>query len=178
MEIRFKLSKQDYLTHQLFLISESKSINYKRKAIQWFFSLVYIGVGILFITKDTGVVWQGLVFLLLGLVWFVFYPILSKKRYRANCIKFIENSFKDILGQTIALKINKEGIKSSNGESETKVSLEEADQLIELKELFLLTLKSGLTLIIPKSAVEDVTKTVQYCSSLGFVHSDKVGWVW
>lgn len=178
MEAEFKLSKQDYLTHQLFMVSESKSINYKRKVIQWVFSLVYIGVGILFVTKDTGVVWQGLIFMALGLAWFVFYPTLSKRRYRASCIKFIEKDFKDIVEQTISLKVDEKGIKSTNGISETVVGLDEANELVELKELFLLVLKSGMTLIIPKSVVGDVKDTVQYFGKLGFTHRNRVGWVW
>ncbi len=177
MEFYFKLQKQDYLTHQLYVANHTPFILYKQETLKWLFSLIYVGLGVLFFVNSFAL-WQGAVFILLGVVWFVYFPILYKKRYKKSYGRLIDENFKEVLEKKIAIKIDKQFIKTGNGESEASVEVSELDSLIELKELFLLNLVSGMTLIIPKREVVDVHNFLSFFSEIGVRHNKKVDWEW
>jgi len=176
MKIEYKLTNDDFLEFQLYTASKSKTIEKKRRFGRIIIPLLYFGIAAYSLINDS--VLFGIILLVFGLIWFVFYPRYSKYRYKRHYKNHIAEHYQNRVNITEELIFEENFVFSKDNSSEAKIEVEEFEYLIELKAYFFLTLKRGISFIIPKSQVTDVMAFKNKIEKLGIQYVNELEWEW
>ena len=153
MTIEYKISENDYLTHQLYLASISERIRKKRQRNRSLFPLFFTIIGLLALSKS-GVL--GIILFAFALSWFLFYPRSERKHYVEHYQGFIKENYQERIGRPVVLEFNDDFIYGKDEGSESKVLTKELEEIVELPTIVLLRLKGGQSLILPKDSIENI----------------------
>lgn len=177
MTINFELTNADYLVHQLYISSKSKSHIKKRFRSRIIVPIVYLllALFLVYAKKDNRI---GFVFVGVGFVWFLLYPMYSKWRYERHYRKHIEEHYKNRINIPTEIVFGEDDINATDATSETRINGTEVKELIELKDHFLIKLNTEVAFILPKHAIEDIAKLKSQITHFGAVYVDDVQWVW
>lgn len=180
MTIQFELNENDYLTFQLFAASKSERIIKKRKRNKVLVPITYIVIGILLFFIDGYL--PTVLFALIGIVWFVFYPTWDKRRYRNHYKAFIQENYKDRIGRSVTLDIKDDFILAKEQTSESKLLTSEVEEIIEISTLIFIRIKGGQAYIVPKDRIsnanEFVVRLKELVSHLNIKYSSEIQWEW
>ena len=156
MEIEFTLSRADYIECQLFAITKSEIIKKNRKTARIRLPVIYLILGtILLLLADLV---YAIIFYLLGVLWYLLYPTLTKKRYARHYEKYVDENFKNRFDTLIKVRFldDYETIETVDFEGESKFKTSEIEKIIEIKRFIYIKMKSGSHFIIPKYKIENV----------------------
>ena len=177
MKLEYKLASTDYLEHQLYLASKSGSVKKKRRINRLVVPVIYIGIALYdFSREGSGVL--GFIFLFIAILWFLLYPLYSRKRYKKHYLKHIEEHYKNLLNRDSEIVLNPDYLLLRDNSTESKVSLKEIECLVELKERFLIKLRTGLALIVPKKGIPDLEAFRENFKMLDVEFLDETHWEW
>lgn len=154
MTIDYKIDENDFLTHQLYIASQSDQIKKKRQRSKIRVPLIYITCGLILIFLDDYS--MGITFFIIAPLWYILYPIWEKKHYIKHFKGFINENYKDRIGKTTTLEINNEYMISKDNGSESKVLTSELEEITEIPTTILMRLKNGHSLILPKDKINDL----------------------
>ncbi|UII26235.1 YcxB family protein [Fulvivirga maritima] len=151
---QFTLEEDDYLTHQLYTASQSKSAANRRK-VRWF-----LMTGIMFLFSfffyQKGNMWLTIYFAIIGVIVLILYPLYLKWLYQRHYRRYIKDKFSDKFGKTITLELyDDQLISKDEDDTQSKFAYRTVDHITELPKHFLIKVKSGVALIIPKERVND-----------------------
>ena len=150
MKLKYSLTEDDFLTHMLFIASSKKSIQSSRNKSRIVVPAVLFCFAIFaFITSST--LFIELIYILVALIWFLLYPKYSAYRYKNKCKKSISESYKNRVNVVSTLELQEESIVGISEIGESKIYLNQIDKITEIATHFLISLKYGETLIIPKN---------------------------
>jgi len=180
MILQYSVNENDYLTHQLYVASKSERIIKKRFKNKIIVPLIYVLLGILFyISENTNL---ALIFVLFSILWYFIYPIWERKRYVNHYKVLIMENFTEKLNHVATVELSDDFILTRDVGSESKVSTNEIVELIEISSLFLIKIKGGQSLIIPK---EDTNQTeaiklrlLELSKRLQVPYSEELNWKW
>ena len=177
MKLDYELSKEDFLEYQLYTSSKSELHKKKRNRSRILIPLVYFAFGLYSYYKSENligpIIWIGI-----AILWFVLYPFYSKWRYKKYFEKHIEENYKNRINKPSQLEFDSDFIDTSDFTSQSKIKYSELKAFIELPNHFLIRLSSGLSIIIPKHAVEDMAKLKNKMSELKIEYIDETEWKW
>ena len=148
MTIKYTLSENDYLQHQLFIASKSDHVKKQRRKSWGINSIAIIFLGIIF--YQSGNAFLTYYFLGTGLLFICLFPFYLRWAYKRHYKKFIHESYHDRFGEAVTLRINDDFIDSSSKDGEAKIKISEIVQITETGSYYYLDLISGGTLMIPK----------------------------
>lgn len=177
MNINYKLTNLDFLEYQLYASSKSESHNKKRIYNRIIFSILYLLYGIYLTTKEKNYI-GVIVFGVLAILWYVFYPKYSKWRYKKHFEKHVEENYKNRINKLVEIDINENSLNVKDFSSESKINGTELKELIETKNHFFMKLTTDLSLIIPKHAIENITEFKKLVMDLGAEYVDELLWEW
>ncbi|MEM6379882.1 MAG: YcxB family protein, partial [Bacteroidota bacterium] len=153
MTLEITLSEQDYVNHQLFIASQSESVIKKRRVGRIVIPIIYLLIGVpFFLWNNNG---PGIFFIIIGILWFFFYPFYSRWKYRRHYQNYIKQYYQPRIGKPGAIELATPFLKTKDETGKAQIKVEQIDQLVELPQHFLIQLKSHQTFIIPKDQVED-----------------------
>lgn len=175
--IEYKLNFDDFLENQLYGASQSKTSIRKRKNVRFIVPLVYLGIGAYLTIRDEDIL-GILIFATLGVLWIGLYPVYSRRKYKKHYQKHIAEHYQKRVDKTANLNFDSEFIYSKNETSEGKIKLSEVDNLVELKEHFLVKLKNDTCLILPKRYLNEPTWLKQLMIDSNINYINEVDWVW
>jgi len=180
MKLQYSLEKNDYVTFQLFTASKSNRIIKKRRNNKILPPLIYIALAVVsYYLEDIGL---SVAFIIIGLLWFLFYPAYERKKYLRHYEKNIEENYKNRFGKLETLEFNEDYILSKDYSGEGKIILSEVEELNEIKEYFFLKFNSGVSLIIPKYKIDNLEQVSNYLiglvSGLKKKHKVDLNWKW
>ncbi len=149
IELVNSLSEDDFLTYQLYAASKSNQIKKSRKIGRILIPLMYFVVFILFIitTRYT----LGIIILSIGILWFLIYPIYSKKRYLNYYKKFIQENYKNRIGIEGLISIENGFIITKDQTGDGKIKLSEVDAIVEIDTHIFIHLKQNISMIFKKN---------------------------
>lgn len=176
--IKFKLIEEDVLINQLYRASVTKSIIKRRRFYRILVPILYLLLStIQFLSGDIDV---PIIFIIIAIIWFLFYPRYSKRRYRKYYINWIKENSSGVLDREVTIGLNEEKLTISDEMKETTMLLEEVNSIVEIKNHFLLGLLSGGYIIIPKIDIEgDVTTLIEQLSHVRSLEIKKsLDWQW
>ena len=178
MKLEYALNFEDFLEYQLYTSSISELQKKNRNKTRIIVPIIYIIFGILIVfTKKIEL---AIIFFAFAVIWYLFYPLYSKWKYKKHFENHIKENYKNRIGKKATLNFEKDAdfIETSDFGTQTKIMSKEFDKLIELKEHYFLRLKSELSLIIPKRAVSDQEKFKVLFSDLEIEYVNELNWEW
>lgn len=177
MKIEYSLDKSDFLTYQLYAATKSKNIKKNRRNARLIPPVFFIIVGIYLSFRDNSPI--GLViFFVLSVLWFIFYPKYQKYKYEKHYKKHIDENYANRINISTTIEFDKEYITSINKIGKSKIKTSEIRKMIELKNHFLFDLLDKQALIIPKIAIEDIESFKTEMRRLNISNEDKTNWEW
>lgn len=180
MILKYIVREEDYLTHQLFVASQSEKIRKKRFRGKLFLSIVYLLFGAFQLYQGNAT--MAAVFFILAVSWFFFYPLWEKGYYQKNYHKSIRAHYWEQFDKITTLEITPSFIKASNDGAESLISNNELAVVNEIPTLFLIGVKGGQSLVIPKNEIQNVDafrgvmKQITTKNNLEYLHHED--WVW
>ncbi|NRD22506.1 YcxB family protein [Winogradskyella litoriviva] len=178
MKLQFKLSFYDFLEYQLYFSSKSEVQQKNRKKSRNIVPLIYIGLIIIALIINQYII--AVTFFIAAILWYLFHPLYAKYRYKKHFEKHINENYKNRINKEATLNFIKESnvLEATDEGTKTSIKVSEFDKLIELKNHFFLRLKSEMSFVIPKHAIEDETEFKKLFLDLNIGYLDETDWVW
>ena len=151
MEISYQLTKEDLLSLQMYFSGQSssqKKTRFKRRImvpIIWNILALYC--------LNNYLPNFAIALFILSLFWFIAYPAYSKYLHTRHFKKHIEENNQGLLNEQNSLKLEEEGIRSSSTSGVSLLKYSAVESLTEIETLYLLKLKTGQTLPLPKESI-------------------------
>lgn len=174
MQYEYKLSEQDFLNFQLFTASKSENVHRKVRNNRIILSLASFAMCFLAYTK--GSMGMSIYLGVTALLFFAFYPLYFKWRYKKNSTSHIQKNYSNQFGELASIEFKKTHLFLKNKTGEGKVKLSELENITETQAYYYIKLVSGNSLIIPKKEIEDVNSLEQHLKSLKVKMSQELNW--
>ena len=174
MKLNYSLSELDFLNYHMYASSKSKIQIKKRRRNRLIIPLFYVFFGLFLIWANKNL---GFLFLGFALLWYLIYPKYSKWYHKKHFEKHIKENHKNRVNKPVEIEFFEDHFTSKDAASESTTKTSELDELIEVDDYFYIKLVSGLSFIIPKSAVKDGedfknmivnTYTVEYINEVNY----------
>ena len=179
MELEFSLSKSDFTTYHLFLLSQTEGFQKKRKN-NWILTPVFcVIIGILLLLYKGSIFLM--IFLAFGIFWVIFYPLYSRWYYKLYFFRLIGKQYKSRIGLTGRVEIKNREIYLSDKTGETNINLREINNIIVIKTHVFITFNSGMTVILPKDKIDSfhLESFIQELEKLtNIIRTDMHEWEW
>jgi hypothetical protein len=162
MEIEFSLSRADYIDFQLFAATKSERIKKNKRNARNRLPIIYLIIGTILLVVVEDIIF-AIIFYLFGVLWYLLYPTLTKRRYAKHYEKYVDENFKNRYDTLIKFNLldNYELIETIDFEGESKFKTSEIEKIFEIKRFIYIKMKSGSHFIIPKYKIENIDKLRQ-----------------
>jgi hypothetical protein len=177
MNINYQLTNSDFLEYQLYTSSKSELHKKRRFRSRIIIPIIYIVLGIIF-TNLNGKYGIGISFIVFAILWFLFYPMYSKRRYKKHFQKHVEENYKNRINKPVEIDFDENSVNAKDFTSESKINGTELKELIETKDHFFIKLTTDLSLIVPKHSIENQTEFKKRVTELGAEYVDELIWEW
>lgn len=177
MKIEYTLENIDFLEYHLYSASKSKSIKKKRLKSRIVIPILYSIIGFYFLLNDNKLITFS-IFIIFGLLWFLFYPLYSKKTYKKHYVKHVEEHYVNRINTPTEMIINSDFIYAKDHSAEEKIKISEFDKLTELQNHFVLELKRGVSFIIPKKNIVNIGEFKEKILELNIPYNNELNWKW
>ena len=176
-----KLDENDHLTYQLFAASKKSSVK-KTRLWGWAFTTgTFLVLGLLFFQQKNELLARY--FLVLSGLSLILYPFYSRWRYKQHYRKHVRDTFKNAADGNSTIEIGEDVIvtRDDNG-TELKFNTDQIEVINEIRDYYFIKIKSGLSLILPKSKLEDPEdikrKIDMLANNRGVSHDVDLNWHW
>nr|MBI1229529.1 hypothetical protein [Cytophagales bacterium] len=178
MKLEYALDFSDFLEYQLYVSSKSELHRKNKNKLRNFIPILYIALG--FILLSIKSIELAIVFFVIAILWFLFYPLYARRKYKRHFEKHIKENYKNRIGKKVMLNVGKgaDFIEASDLGTQTKIQDSEFDKLIELKNHYFLQLKSESSIIVPKRAVSEQEAFKKLFSDINLEYVDELDWEW
>jgi len=180
MHFEYQLTEPDILTHQLYILSQSKSFQKRRSKGRMFILLIYLISGV-FIWKQSGFL-MAILFYLVCLPLYFLYKKLEANQYKKHIAGFVTQQYKESLHHDFKLEWDEQQLTSSTGDQLHTTPWLELESMVELPTLFVLNFRNSSALILPKKDIvlSDVIRSdlKSKADSLGISYAEKLTWKW
>ena len=177
MNVHYQLSNSDFLEHLLYTSSKSKMDNKKRFRTRIRIPVVYILLALFFYFKNENPT-SAIIFSGIAVLWFFLYPTYSKWSYKKHLQKHVEVNYKNRINKPVEISFDQNSMFVKDFTSESRIDGTELKELIETKNHFFIKLTTDLSLIIPKSSIENQIEFKKDVIDLGAIYVDELNWVW
>lgn len=179
IELKYRLTDKDYLSHQLYVATESSHVKKTRNRARIFGSLTFAIFSLLFLVL--GNYFITISFLIFCPLWFFIYPIWERRYYVKFYKRYINEHYANRINKEVSITISVDEILIKDSSGESKLFSSEITKIVELPLQILLQLKSGASLIIPKRESNSeylIPDLKSLAKLLKIEYSDKNEWSW
>ncbi|MUU77356.1 YcxB family protein [Winogradskyella endarachnes] len=178
MNLKYDLSFSDFLEYQLYFSSKSKVQQKNRKKSRIIVPIIYAVLILIAILIGNYIL--AITFAIIAIIWYLIHPVYAKYRYKKHFENHIKENYKNRIDKEISLTFNQnsraiEGIEEG---TQSTINYSEFDVLIEIKEHFFLKLKSNVSFIIPKRAIDDLKGFKKIFTDINIEIVDQTDWIW
>jgi len=131
-----------------------------------------------FFANQSGKLGIGIGFAVFGILWFLFYPLYSKWRYKNHFRKHVEENYKNRINKLVEIDFDENSLNAKDFTSESRIKGTELKELIETKDHFFIKLQTDLSLIVPKHSIENQSEFKKRVTELGAEYVDELNWKW
>tara|TARA_R110002124_G_scaffold277288_1_gene448438 strand:- start:520 stop:1053 length:534 start_codon:yes stop_codon:yes gene_type:complete len=176
MKIEYSLQNEDFLDYQLFNYTKSAKLNKRRRKSWILFSVCFLLFAVSAHLRSNEI--QALLFLILCLICILFYPKYIKWRYKKHYLNFIKDNYQARIGKTESLDFQEKIIHSKSATGEGKIYLTEIENIYEIPRIFIMSIKSGMSIIIPKKYISDLNQLKKKFTDLKLKVDENLDWKW
>lgn len=151
MELKYEMTKDDYLAFNLYHAKHSKTVQ-NSLVMQRFLTPIFLLILPFLFSWITGEFLMGLfiIFVIISVLWVIFYPKYFYGYMEKNINKMMnEGNNKNLLGQHVFIA-NEDGFIEKNSVGESKVSWSSIEKVEENEDYYFLFLSTMSANIIPK----------------------------
>lgn len=177
MKLEYSLTSSDFLEYQLYNSSKSKSTQKRLLRSRVLIPVIYIVIGLYFWYKDENLI-RAILFGIIALLWFLFYPNYAKRRYKKHFKKHVAENYKNRINKTVEVFFDENHINTKDYTSESKINGTELKELIETENYFFIKLVTELCLIVPKIEVANQSELKKRVTDFGAEYLDETNWKW
>ena len=176
MEFEYQIKESDYLDFQLYTVSKSPRFFKKQNNGRYFLAICSLITASYFLySKNMGMLAY---FGLTTVVFLLFYPKYYKWRQKVHYIKFIRRNYRNLFDKSEVMEVKGKQILLKNYTGEGTINSADLDKISETKNHFFIQLKSGASLIIPKTELTDTSIFKKEIKKLGLPYEVDLEWVW
>lgn len=151
MTIHFTLRESDLLEYQLYVASQSEIVKKRRVRTRLLIPIMYVSLAVFgFFTNR---ILMSVPFLIGAVLWYFLYPIRDRKRHIKYYQQFIQEHFRERIGNKVELILSLESLETKEIASESKYALSEVEHIVELKTTILIRLRGNKAFILPKDQI-------------------------
>ncbi len=177
MRLKYKLINSDFLEYQLYTSSKSEATKKRLRNIRIFIPIAYLLFGLYLWNRDGQV--SGLImFGILALLWFIFYPKYAKWKYKRHFLNHIKEHYSNRINKPVELDLNDDFVDTKDHASESGIKASELKKLIELPNHYFLKMSTDLSLIIPKNAISDQNRFKEKIKKWKIDYVNELNWKW
>ncbi len=152
-KLTYSLTETDYLNFQLFTASQSKNVRNSRKRNIMLICAIFIAMAIFdFVFTDR--LLTPIIFLVLALCFYFFYPLRQKVVYINHYKKYIKENYQYNFDKENQVIFHNNDVTLLDAKSEYKIQYDLLEEINELPFAYYLKLKSSQSVIIPKGKSE------------------------
>lgn len=182
MKISYQIKEDDYLVHQLYTASKSRSIKRKRIVFWLIVPLAYASLGYLtyfqFRQHDVGYVMAGL-----SMFWLIVYPFYSSWNYKRHYRKHINKHLKGQFDQIVNLELGTDYISIQDAkQNRSNIVFSSLKEIVEIPSHFLIRLSNSSSIILPKREFTDIKELQKFLGLIvtrhKIVFKKEANWKW
>ena len=151
MTIQFTLRESDLLEYQLYVASQTEIVRKRRLRTRLLIPIMYFFLSFFGFLTNKAV--MSIVFIVVAILWYFLYPIRDRKRHIKYYQQFIQEHFRERIGNKVELILSLESLETKEIASESKYALSEVEHIVELKTTILIRLKGNKAFILPKDQI-------------------------
>ncbi|MBL7966357.1 MAG: YcxB family protein [Prolixibacteraceae bacterium] len=180
IRLEFQLEREDHVTFQLYIASKSERIKKNRKTTKYRVPIAYLILAtIIFFVGELGL---SIMFILIGILWYLFYPKYELKRYEKHYRSYVEENFKTELESMAIIEFTETVINTNDNKGNSTIKIETIKEIDEIENYFFIRLSPGLGLIIPKSKITDMSGFENWLNEIikkyGIKRNVDLAWKW
>jgi hypothetical protein len=176
MKIAYNLTAEDFLEFNLYTASKSE-INIKKQRNGMIILLVMIAIMSVYLIVDKN--YETLIYpALLAITVLFFYKKFFKWKLKSGYKKYVASVHADQLDKEESIEIKKKSIYIKNQSGEGSIENNDVVELIEISTLFMLLLKSGTSIVIPKRDLENEAELTASIKNSGINFRQELDWKW
>lgn len=177
MNINYTLTNHDFLEYYLYASSRSKSHKKRRFRSRIIIPIIYLLFGFYSAKVDNNI-GIGIVFALVAIVWFIFYPMYSRWRYKKHYQKHVKENYRNRINKPIEIDFDGDEINTKDFSSESRINGTEIKELVETKNHFFIILNSDMSLVVPKHSIMNQSEFKTRILDFGAEYIDELDWKW
>lgn len=176
MKLQFRISEPEFLTFQLYTLTKSEHVQSRMKRGRIFATIMGVILTVnLFVTSANI---AGAIMIAVCVAIYMMYPRYHKWRMKRNFIKYIRHNYQERFNQVEELEIHDKGVLSRNQSGEGEIPKAELTELVEIQDLFLLRMKNGASIILPKKDVSELEKLKSKLKKIGVPFRAELDWAY
>jgi hypothetical protein len=105
-----------------------------------------------------------------------YYPQYHKWRMKRNFKKYIRHNYQERFNQPEELTIHNQGALSKNISGEGEIPKTEFSELVEIDKLYLLRMKNGASIILPKKDIQEIEKLKSELKKINVPFREELDW--
>ncbi len=179
MKFTFTLDEDDFLTNLLFTASKSETIKKRRQKTRILVPGIYILFGFFCFQDQKGL---GIAFIVFGILWILFYPKREKSRYINYYKKYVKDNFSERIGRACTFEVDADFLLLNEGGTESKVQISDVESIYEISSAFIIKLKLGTALLMPKAKIinsNDLKNALlELATKANVPYTEELDWVW
>lgn len=180
MLLTFLYDEKALLEYQLYIAGQSPIISKTRKRNRWLLALIYITIGVFGIFR--GDLMFTILFIIIGILWYLFYPKWGGRFYKKQFSKFIKANYRNRLGKNVTLDFKDDEVVITEADQSATFLYDEFDSIVEIPLSFLIKLKSEVIMIIDKNATIPSSDIAAFLKDLAeryqISYQDDTNWAW
>lgn len=152
MELKFRITKEDYLQFLMYSSGESTVQKRLRKRNRLIIAILLGAISVIGLYLE--IIALSVTFIALAVLSYILYPRYAKWWYEKRFNKFIEKNYREKIGKEAIFRLEEDGIYDSAAGTEGKIEFSDVRALVELENLFLIRLKQAVSIILPKEKLD------------------------
>lgn len=178
MVIKLALSSSDYLTYQLYTASKSKRVKSNRRKSWLVVSAAFFVLGVIFYDN---IKFYSFWFGGFGVISLIFYPVYARYYYKKHYEKSVLEHYGNKVGKESIIDFQPDYIMSKDVVGESKIYTIEVCEINEIGTHYFVKIKTGESLIVPKSIVHDdafIGKLMEIFNNPAIKINKELDWKW
>lgn len=178
MYVTLLLNENDYLTYQLYTASKNKRSRNNRRKSWLILSVGFLLLGIGFINSNE---FYAYYFLGAGIISLIFYPFYQRYKYKKHYHKYVLDNLQYRFGKECKVNFQSDFIETKDITGESKINTSEVTQINEIGTHYFIKVKTGESLIIPKSIINKdsfISELMTVFQNPNIVINRELNWRW
>ncbi len=180
MQTNYQLEEEDLVTYFLYTASKSELQQRRIKRSKYAVPAVLVAIGIAM--AFLGDYNQGILFAIVAILWFMFYPPYLKRSFVKHYKKVVSETFKKSLGKNAFIDFSDGQIYCKDDGVESKVSFSEIEEISEISDYVFVKLQSGTSYVFCKKRLENPSAWLSYFRNLSLEqnipYNAELDWKW